>query len=233
MSIKKMLVLAAAGLSATVATAAMAGGPEVAYAPSYAGLYIEGNVGYAYRPWQNNVTTTYGAANLLGFLSSTSNINGGFTGGADLGYQFNQFFSIEGGWYYLPKASATSPGVISTSPLTVAIVANNITGGIAYAAVKGTAPVYENLYIFGKLGAAYTYNHASVDFVSSNVAGFTSNSNYWNPLLAAGIQYYFTPNWSVNAQYTYVPGYDSSSANRFITPAAQLITAGIGYKFLM
>src|SRR3990167_10365521 len=101
MLVKKLLTLTVVGIASVAATTVvLAGGPEYAV-PSYAGFYIEGNAGYAYRPWQNDVTTLYGFFNQVGAVSSGSNSNGGFTGGADLGYQFNQFVSIEGGWYYL------------------------------------------------------------------------------------------------------------------------------------
>src|SRR5690606_2443595 len=113
----------------------------------------------------------------------------------------------------------------------------SISGGLAYAAFKGTAPIYDNTYIFGKLGAAYTYNTASTGgagFPSSSLNGsLTNQSNFWNPMFAAGIQYYFTPNWSVNVQYAYIPGYTRASSSRFIAPESQLVTAGLGYKMLM
>jgi opacity protein-like surface antigen len=238
MSINKIVTLTVAGVASVGAmTAVLAGGPEYAV-PSYAGFYIEGNLGYAYRPWQNNVPTIFGLANQLGILSSTSNINGGFTGGADIGYQFNQFFAIEGGWNYLPKVS----GTVGADLVGVTPVSLSITSGLAYAAFKGTAPIYNNTYIFGKLGAVYTYNSSNVRLPSTNIINnvttgvvptTTTQSNYWNPMLAAGIQYYFTPSWSVNVQYAYIPGFQQSSSSRFITPESQLITAGLGYKFLM
>lgn len=231
MSFKKLAVVAA-GVTAIALTAnVVAGGPEEQYTtPSYAGVYVELNAGYAYRPWVNNVTNDFGAANLLGGLTGVSNGNGGFTGGADLGYQFNQFLAIEGGWYYLPQVS----GTFAASLLGASAPSVNVSSGVAYAALKGNAPIANNTYLFGKIGAAYTYNSASnPGLVRTDVSGLTTNSNYWNPMFATGIQYYFTPSWSVNVQYAYIPGFEVSSSNRFIAPESQLITAGFGYKFLM
>lgn len=229
MSVNKVITLTVAGIASVGAmTAAVAGGPEYAV-PSYAGVYVEGNLGYAYRPWENNVTTIFGLGNQVGVLSSTSNVNGGFTAGADIGYQFNQFFSVEAGWYYLPKISGKfGANIAGVTPISV-----DVTSGLAYAAFKGTAPIYNNTYIFGKLGAAYTYNDANVRIPASSGTATTTQSNFWNPMLAAGIQYYFTPSWSVNVQYAYIPGYQQSSSSRFLAPESQLITAGLGYKFLM
>lgn len=223
MSVKKLITFATAGIASVgVTSAAVAGGPDYISAPSYAGAYVEDNVGYVYRPWRSDVTTVPGTPKNFGVLSSSSNGNGGFTFGGDLGYQFNQYFSVEGGWFYLPKAKFT------IDPTTF-----RINAGVAYAALKAMASVYENAYVFGKLGVAYTYNQSNVAFLSSDLTKVVRSSNYWNPLFAAGVQYYFTPNWSMNAQYTFVPGYRSASSSCFVAPVVHLFTVGIGYKLLM
>ncbi|WP_304986037.1 outer membrane beta-barrel protein [Coxiella-like endosymbiont] len=231
MSVKKIITFATAGIASVgVASAAVAGGPDYVPAPSYAGVYVEGNVGYVYRPWKSDVTTLPGTLNNLGVLSSSSRGNGGFTFGGDLGYQFNQYFAVEGGWFYLPKAKFT----INPTTFTIKATTFTIKGGLPYAALKAMVPIYENTYVFGKLGLAYSYNRSSSALVSSDLTNFVSDrSSYWNPLFAVGVQYYFTPNWSVNAQYTFVPGYRSAFSTRFVAPVAHLFTVGIGYKFLM
>lgn len=222
MSVKKLITFATASIASVgVTSAAVAGGSEYVSAPNYAGVYAEDNAGYVYRPWKSDVTTVPGTPRNSG-LSSSSSGNGGFTFGGDLGYQLSQYFSVEGGWFYLPKAKFT------INPTTF-----KIKGGIAYAALKAMASIYENTYVFGKLGMAYTYNQSSVAFLSSDLTKVVSSSNYWNPLFAAGVQYYFTPNWSVNTQYTFVPGYRSTSSSCFVAPVAHLFTVGIGYKLLM
>lgn len=223
MSVKKLITFATAGIASVgVTSAAVAGGPEYVSAQSYAGVYAEDNVGYVYRPWRSDVTTVPGTPRNSDVLSSSSSGNGGFAFGGDLGYQLNQYFSVEGGWFYLPKAK-----------FTVNPTAFKIKGGIAYAALKAMASIYEDAYVFGKLGMAYTYNQSSAAFLSSDLSKVVNSSNYWNPLFAAGVQYYFTPNWSANAQYTFVPGYRSTSSNCFVAPVAHLFTVGIGYKLLM
>ena len=236
MSVKKLITLAAASIASIgVTSAVVAGGPNYVPAPSYAGVYVEGNMGYGYHPWQSDITTVPGILKNFALISSSSRGDGGFIFGDSLGYQFNQHFTLEGGWFYLPKAKFT----------TVYPEAFTIKSGIAYAAFKVIAPVYENTYVFGKLGVSYTYNQSRhialesseitnvVNDVSVNVNNVTSRSNYWNPLFTAGVQYYFTPNWTVNAQYAFVPGYRSMSSNSFVTPVTHLFTVGVGYKFLI
>ncbi len=225
MSVKKLIALTVVSV-ASIATVSvgLAGEPE--YTPSYTGFYIEGNAGYVYHPWLNDVTTFFGAVYSTGFVTGNSRGNGGFAGGVDLGYQFNEYVSIEAGWMYLARTSVTFAPALGGGTVSV-------NSGLAYAAFKGMAPIYENTYIFGKLGGAYTYNTFSLGIQSSNGVTNVTNTNFWNPMFAAGLQYYFTPEWSINFQYAYVPGYRRSSGTKTIAPDSQLITAGIGYKFLM
>lgn len=216
MSVNKLLTLTVAGVASLgVTTAALAGGPDYTPAPSYAGIYVEGNIGYAIRNWLQDPLTPIA---ILSSISSTSNGRGGFAGGVDIGYQFNQYFSVEGGWVYLPRAKSTVNNAGSVK----------INSGIAYGAIKLTAPIYENTYVFGKLGAGYVYNR-----LSGSLSSATSSSNYWNPLWAAGVQYYFNQNLSINLQYMNVAGYHRSSDSNFASPDTHLFTVGLGYKFLM
>lgn len=248
MSVNKLLTLTAVGVASLgVAAAALAGGPEYAPAPSYAGIYLEGNVGYAARNWLKSAPTPFGISNLSnvsgGGIASTSNLRGGFTGGVDVGYQFNQYFAVEAGWMYLPRAKAT----FNTSDATFNAVNSqsvatpftaSVNSGLAYGAFKMSAPVYENTYIFGKLGAGYVYNRAKglpagVTFSSTNGSAGVTRSSYWNPLWAAGVQYYFNPSLSVNFQYMNIAGYSKASSKNFAAPSTNLFTVGVGYKFLM
>ncbi|WP_267256289.1 outer membrane beta-barrel protein [Coxiella endosymbiont of Ornithodoros maritimus] len=235
MSVKKLVTLATLSMASVgVTSAALAGGPDYVPASSYAGVYLEGNLGYAYRPWRRDASTVVGILKQLELLGSSSRGNGGFTFAADLGYQFNQYFTVEGGWFYLPKmkftTTSTSTGVVDNLPTGTYTVKS----GMAYATLKGIVPVYENTYVFGKLGVAYIYNQADVGLPTNKIpAAFVSRSRFWNPLFAAGVQYCFTPNWSVNTQYTFVPGYRNASSKRFVAPVTHLFTVGLGYKFLM
>lgn len=205
-------------------------------------IYVEGNVGYANHPWANNRTTTVGLENQLGVLTNLSNINSGVTGGVDGGIQFTKFLALEGGWYYLPTASynrdrtVTLPVAQTTFTLPQGVQVD-INSGLAYIAMKGMVPVYNRLEAFGKLGAGYAYNHTNIPVPASQVSSptvYTSNhSNFWNALFAAGLQYTAPQNLTFNVQYTYVPGYSQASTDHFITPAIQLVTFGLGYKFFV
>lgn len=204
------------------------------------GIYIEGNVGYANHPWQNDRTTTVGLEHELGVLTHLSNINGGAIGGVDVGYQFNRFIALEGGWSYIPEASynrirtVTLPVAQTTFTLPEGLQVN-INSGLAYIAAKGTIPVYDKLEAFGKIGAGYTYNDTNVpvpaSLVNSPTVYTSKHSNFWNPLFGVGLQYPILNNWRVNVQYDYIPGYREASSDNFIAPDLQLVTFGVGYKF--
>ena len=108
-----------------------------------------------------------------------------------------------------------------------------MTSGLAYAALKGSIPVFSNASVFGKLGAAYTYDDSTPSIPSSDGTHRIASSYHWSPAFAAGAQYYMTPNFSMSAQYMYVPGDNAVLSDRFTTPAAQLFTLSAGYKFLV
>lgn len=207
MSVKKILMMSAASLAAFGA-AAYAGGPADYAAPqaSATGLYLEGNVGYAWRDWQDMYYYKTQTPNLDGVDNNT----GGFAFIVDGGYQFNDYFSAEVGYIWM-----TAPGND-----------NDVSSWSLYFGGKLQAPVYDDqTFIFGKLAAAYNYNGASA-----------ANTTYWSPLFAAGVQRYFTPNFSANIQYTFIPAYtdaDGTSGSVDNVPQSNILTVGVGYKFLM
>lgn len=228
-------------LSAVLASVAYAGdmGAVIQETPSQY-VYIEGNVGYAFHPWKNDRATTVGLENQLGVLTNLSNINGGAVGGADIGFQFNRYLGIEGGWSYIPRASynrtstVTLPVANTTFTLPQGLQVN-INSGLAYIGLKGTVPLFGKLDGFAKIAGAYSYNHTNVDvpasLVNTPVVHTTHHSNYLNPLFGFGLQYPILENFRINVQYDYVPGYEAASANNFITPPIQLATFGLGYQF--
>ena len=222
MSVKKHLILAAAGvLSAASISIAFAGGPDVLpmSTVSHSGAYVEGNLDYAHRNWKDFDDSAFGDST----ATNTSNIRGGFTFNVDAGYQFNKSWSLEGGWYYFPKAKAT-----------LGETAQNVKSWFTYGATKMTLPVYDNTYVFGKFGAAYTHNKANTTLATTDgTPANSTRSKYWRPMFAVGTQYYLNQNVSVNAQYMYLTGYNKVSTRNFAAPVAHIFTVGVGYKFLI
>ncbi|OGT46851.1 MAG: hypothetical protein A3E82_05515 [Gammaproteobacteria bacterium RIFCSPHIGHO2_12_FULL_38_11] len=249
MSVKKILVLTAAGLVAIGATAAMAGGPDHMAMPSEPAfqnsIYLEGHVGYTQSNWTNfngnQLIGQFGSgvsgaaftpAN-VGGATGGSNGNGGVTGGADLGYNITQHIAVEAGWFYIPQVTGGATGDLSSVIGSTATV----NSWFAYMAGKLSVPVMDNLDLFGKIGVAYrslSYSLSNTTVASLNAV--SGNGGYWAPVFGAGIQYLWG-SWIVGGQYMYLPGnsaINNSNASFGAPNAAPEInqyTGFLGYKF--
>lgn len=174
------------------------------------GVYLDVNAGYAAMNWQDfNPTRNF---------TFNSNGRGGFTIGADTGYEYNRYFAFELGWYYLPQVKYRT---LNSADF-------KVRSWFAYFGFKVSLPVSRQFYFFGKLAATYRY----IKFISSPV-GVPPDGRHslWRPLGALGWRYYFGPNWSIVMQYMYLPGRKSSASGAVVSPAANIITLGYSYRF--
>jgi hypothetical protein len=94
-------------------------------------------------------------------------------------------------------------------------------------ALKGTFPMLEGFDAFGKIGAAMVHSKQSYegdDYDISDITGFA-------PYLAVGLDYYFTPNFSIILQGggTF-QGYSSDDET---VPSFLALTLGVSYLFSM
>lgn len=245
MSVKKFLVLSAAGIAALAATGAYAGGPDRMAPPAPvddSGIYIDVDAGWAHSDWANFWGGIYNTAAMAPAGGGISSGGGsGFTWGADLGYQFNRNLSAELGWYQFRK-------VVGAQAVAVAAVTSGLTNvatrsWILYFAGKLSIPVYDNIDLFGKAGLVWrnlSRSGPGMGLIPVNNAIPTS-SHYWAPFLGFGGQWWLTHAWSLNLQYMHVPSY-SRSAGPSLTvtaandvakqsPSVNMIVAGVGYKF--
>lgn len=206
MSVKKLLLLCAAGLASAATIDAYAGGPDVApapsYAPSYEGIYIQGDLGYALSRWDE----------VVGYSASDS---GSFTAGGAVGYQFTRYLAAEFGGFWIDRVRVATP---------VTLGRVRVTDWFLYLAGKLMAPLpwVDNLDVFFKAGGAYR----EVDPRGG------PRVELWRPVFGGGLMYWVNENWYVKGQYLYVPG-NSRFVSIFSSgvPALHLFTAGIGYKF--
>ena len=223
MMVKKIMLLAISSLLAMSMMQAFSGGAEATTLVRYNGIYLETDIGYADVDWRNYAL---GITNFTSAASPTSNTMGGFSVSGVGGYQFDEFWSLEGGWFYLPEVSGTVNNVSAIAR-----------GWFVYGAAKLTMPIHPDIYVFGKFGAAVRYTYLSATSALTHLLTgqvLPVSAYYWTPLFAVGIQYYFTWNWSVNAQYLRVPGYQrfisAASTNNLNVPAINLLTVGLGVK---
>lgn len=238
MSVKKLLVLSAAGLAAIGATAAMAGGPDhmaMPAAPAFQNsIYVDGHVGYTQSNWSdfnaNNVMGTSASS----WMAPTKNGKGGVTGGVDMGYNVTQHIAVEAGWFHIPQVKGAVTAYGEAAPFDIAAGSTaKVNSWFAYMAAKLTVPVMENLDLFGKVGVAYRAQTYSLP-VSATSPG---HGHYWAPVFATGMQYTFAQDWMVGAQYMHLAG--NSKVNPSIllfgapnaAPSLNQYTAFVGYKF--
>ncbi len=235
MSVKKFLVLTAAGIASLGATAVIAGGPDMMAPPApvdYSGYYIEGDVGYGYSNWgafEGGILNTSFAAPNPGTVTS----NNTFVWGGDFGYQFNRYLSVEAGWYKLGTAAGDTYVELSEDTDAEAEAGVQISSWMLYFAGKIAVPIWSSLDVFGKAGVVWRHLTYTGNALSN--ANFTTvipeHNHYWAPFFAFGFQWWFNPNWSVNVQYLHVPANTERREISAQAPKANLIVGGVGYKF--
>jgi len=225
MSMKKLLILAAAGL---VSSAALAGGVGSynAAAPalhSYTGIYIEGLAGYATTYYKDLIGTNVAA-------DSWSHGTGNWAFGADVGYQWNKYFAAELGGVYILKSTYNDAN------------ANDATfkPWVAYLAGKVSVPVVNNVSVFGKLGLAYLKQRVG-EYNGNTTLGSVANVNlgnstHWGPMFGVGVAYHWTKALYLNAQYLRFTGKVVNGGNGTNTmstyiPNPNVFLLGVGYKF--
>ncbi len=211
----RRILLATVGVSALAGSAIAADLPPRAPAPVYlppapiftwTGIYIGGQIGYA---WGNqNVSSSTG----FGFDSFGAN-NDGVIGGAHVGYnlQLSQFViglegSVDGS--SLDK-SVTRGGFLPATYNANLDVQGSIRGRVGYA--------WDRVLLYATGGVAF----AGIDSSISSPFGFNSASSTrvgWT--VGGGLEYAVTNNWSIRAEYRYTDFGHSSifSPNAFNNP---------------
>ncbi len=234
MSVKKLLILTAAGVASVGMTAAIAGGPHMPPAPvadSY--FYIEGNFGYADQDFADTNVNT---------VSSTIPVesnggSGGIAYGGDIGYMFNQYWGLEAGWTYLPRF--TNLGEATNVNLGWKLY--NTQG--VWMVAKIVAPVTENVDVFFKAGVSYRYGkliYTGGAFANDPIRRMEE----WRPLLAVGGTYNIGQEWMASLQFMHFMGGTSygwnnpagagtAGAASLVAPASNVLTLGVGYKFMV
>lgn len=253
MSIKKLVILSAAGVAALASAVAFAGGPEVipcqppVFVPF---VYIGGSAGWAYSDWNSFLFN--GA-----FQSVTTS---GFTYGGKLGYQATDHFGIEAGGYSLPASkqtffNGTTPGGVN--PITgdpipgqTVNIYGEVDSWVAYGALtlRAAIPGYDAVHVTGKVGGAYRGLDHSGSLYKGYAAelGSVDDGGYGTVVFGATVDYSFQESYNLPlflaVDYLFVPGSNASwagstsngtttaiSANA--APAAQIVVGTIGFNF--
>lgn len=167
------------------------------------GWYLEGNVG---------ITKIFNESFPKGAGSSNSNVGAN----ANIGYKFMPFFGTEIG--YTQYANTNIKNQAGVNAATVRHYAWDL-------ALRGILPLSDNgVEFLGKVGIARAYSRIGIDnseaAASIGLSGSTSGSTGF--YLAAGAQYYFTPEFAIVALWARSQGNGS-------TGTLDLYSLGISY----
>jgi outer membrane immunogenic protein len=238
-----LMLIAAAIIDLTVSQRAQAAdiarGPSHPYAPpayvpppvpifGWTGCYVGGNIGGA---WSNiDLSGVSGA--------SFSATNSGFAGGGQIGcdYQWNAW--VVGIRNMLDATSLSNRTNISAVPFTGAV--DSRTHWFDTLTARGGYLVTPQVLLYAQGGAAWT--NTNITFLDGSGAqlGQTSNDRTgWT--VGAGVEWRFTPHWSVFAEYNFM-GFGTQSAtftgcggtcvvNANAKADVQNALVGMNYKF--
>lgn len=259
--VRKFLLASVGALAVTTGSAFAADLPSRAPPPVYVppapiftwtGVYIGGQIGYAWSSGSNNFNG-FDPFTGVAFVTNAGGNPNGVIGGANVGYnyQINQWvLGLEGsvdGTSLSNTALATVPvfgGISTVSAHSTADIQGSIRGRLGIA--------WDRALIYATGGVAFggfntDLNVFGTDAIGAPIFGSTNISTTrvgWT--VGGGIQYAVTNNWSVRAEYRYT---DWGTINQngvfndpaFITPTAAFIgerhlkqnqvQVGFDYKF--
>jgi len=214
---------------------------------TWTGVYLGGQVGYAWGTGDNNLMVLDPATGVA-IVSSVAGAPNGVIGGANVGYnlQINQWvLGLEGtvdGTSLSNSATAVLPGFFgkgTVSAYTTSDIQGSIRGRVGFA--------WDRLLIYGTGGVAFGGFKTVLNFSGTATPGgpFVTNGNFSSTRVGwtagGGIQYAITNNWSVRAEYRYTD-FGSVREELFGLPSAAFFNAnrqirqnqvqvGFDYKF--
>jgi outer membrane immunogenic protein len=233
---RKVLALVGATLVlAGPALAADLGRPPVYQAPpplvpvfNWTGFYIGGNLGGV---WENGtITDSFGP-------TSFSTNRSGFIGGGQIGYnwQVAPQFVLGVEWMFdgTDIRSDFGPVTVGRDFLSASERVDWLT---TVAARFGYA--VNNWLFYGKAGGGWVHDTATVtDAIGANVFSASIGDTRGGWLVGAGIEYGFTPNWTMRVEYDHLGLGDVTTAGPIVGDTLTLsrhfdmVTVGLNYKF--
>ncbi|MCC8943596.1 porin family protein [Bradyrhizobium sp. Arg62] len=218
---------AAADLSAAPAYKAPA---PVAAVYNWTGFYVGGNAGYGWGN-QDPLVLFSNRFDRAGFDISGGMIGGTFGGQIQQGYVV---LGLEGDldWANIKGSSVVTPSILGAGLGATLNTSSSITALGTVRARLGIA--MNNVLLYATGGAAFVKSTASASTVAGvpcGTAGVLPDcaGSSWRPGIAAGlgVEYGFTPNWSVKAEYLYTKvvgtGVSSDDLN--------IVRGGVNYRF--
>ena len=180
------------------------------------GWYVLGGLGQS--TGNNDQSTLDNSLYGNGARGFSSSYTKGTVYNLDLGYQFNKFVAVEGGYIGSGGTSYSASGGNLITPINVS---GNISG--AEIAAVGFIPLTNNFSLLGKFGVTSITGSASFNYAggSASVNGTITAATY-----GIGAQYYFNSNLFGRLDLDSYSVGDSSYSSR-----SDVWTVNIGYHF--
>jgi Opacity protein and related surface antigens len=232
--------LVALGMAAPASAADLAARPYTKAPPpmispiyDWTGFYIGANGGWGQSRNCWGIVPVAGAV----IPDGCSDRSGGLIGG-QIGYrwQANQFvFGLEaqGDWADLHGSRVS----IFNPAFTLGTKTDGIglfTGQLGYA--------WNNVLLYVKGGAAVTSNRYDISTTLGGIGLASASSTRWGGTVGVGLEYGFTPNWSIGAEYDHLFMGDANNSFSVVNPIVagalnrisqdvDMVTVRINYRF--
>jgi opacity protein-like surface antigen len=179
-------------------------------------FYVGANFGYLHAPWKDGSDVEIPGT--ISF-SDWKNGNGDLSFGANLGYMFQPWIGVEGGWMYVPTVKVTVTAHGYTSPPT------EIKDNAYYAAMKLQHGLnVRNLSLYTKVGLGYQ------DVDVKNGGGMINNTGPIGVYGAVGLDYGVTQNILIDGSVSFLNGYTRHDKGQFATDLSYF-NVGVSYLF--
>lgn len=178
-----------------------------------AGIFVSGNLGYS--------NADYEKADFL--PTPVSLKTSGFAWNANVGYQFNRYIAIEGGYTQFADVKASMDDGVPASD-TVSLGAFGLN-------VKGMLPIANDRFdLFAKLGAMDMNEENTL--AGSGLSKKQHAGSSWTPDLGVGAAYNVNKHIALSLQdvYTFKASFTKNQVKTSI-PSTNSILAGVSYKF--
>ncbi len=188
------------------------------------GTYVGGGLGYSMLDTPDHNIVTGPDATVL----SQSHDRNGWGERAFVGYNFNEYFGLEGGYAHYNQAhyKLSAPGFASGS-VDYSFQDINLVG-------KAYLPVYDtgvNVYALG--GGAYVRNKVDGSYNALGVQGGGSKTTYKvRPTYGVGVSYDIPQTqFTTNLEFSRIQGTGNVAHSDSAIPSANLVTLNLGYNF--
>jgi outer membrane immunogenic protein len=227
---------------------------------NWTGFYIGGFAGYAWADGNATATEPQSATGTLyngGSLVTSYGTKGSFLGGGTVGYNWqtpgsNFVFGLEGEGGYLHVRGSRQDVNAFNNGLALPDSVNSTRIGDAYGVIAGRIGyAWDRTLLYAKGGVAFVGNSYSFNDTCNTggcgggllVLGHSDTQTTY--AVGAGIEYAFTPNWSLKGEYlflgtqktytqsgpTLTPGTPTTFTNSNTDPNVHTVKIGVNYRW--